>query len=67
MNPSKIDIDRNISKLRVNSSEFLNLDTNTLINLLEQTIDNIKTISLYWATISSEKKGILSKSKEGEE
>ena len=26
MNPSKIDIDRNVSKLRVNSAEFLNLE-----------------------------------------
>ena len=67
MNPSKIDIDRNISKLRVNSSEFLNLDKGSLITLLEQTIDNIKTISYYWATLASEKKGILNKSKEGEE
>ena len=50
MNPSKIDIDRNISKLRVNSSEFLNLDKANLITMLDQTIDNIKTISYYWAT-----------------
>ena len=67
MNPSKIVIDRNISKLRVNSTEFLNLDESTLVTMLEQTIENIKTISYYWATLSSEKKGILSKSKEGEE
>ena len=67
MNPSKIDIDRNISKLRVNSTEFLNLDESTLVTMLEQVIENIKTISYYWATLSSEKKGILSKSKEGEE
>ncbi len=67
MNPSKIDIDRNISKLRVNSAEFLNLNKSNLISLLEQTIDNIKTISYYWSTLSSEKKGHLTKSKEGEE
>ena len=67
MNPSKIDIDRNISKLRVNSSEFLNLDKTNLVTMLDQTIDNIKTISYYWATLASEKKGILNKSKEGEE
>tara|TARA_Y100000816_G_scaffold287798_1_gene271191 strand:+ start:118 stop:1671 length:1554 start_codon:yes stop_codon:yes gene_type:complete len=35
--------------------------------MLEQTIENIKTISYYWATLASEKKGILNKSKEGEE
>ena len=67
MNPSKIDIDRNISKLRVNSSEFLKLDKTNLISMLEQTIENIKTMSYYWATLSSEKKGHLTKSKEGEE
>ncbi len=67
MNPSKIDIDRNISKLRVNSAEFLNLDQSNLILMLEQAVQNIKTISYYWASLSSEKKGILSKSKEGEE
>ena len=67
MNPSKIDIDRNISKLRVNSSEFLKLDKSTLITMLEQTIENITSISYYWATLASEKKGILTKSKEGEE
>ena len=67
MNPSKIDIDRNISKLRVNSSEFLNLDKTNLISMLEQVISNIQTISYYWASLSSEKKGHLTKSKEGEE
>ena len=67
MNPSKIDIDRNISKLRVNSSDFLNLEKSTLISMLEQTIENITSISYYWATLASEKKGILTKSKEGEE
>ena len=67
MNPSKIDIDRNISKLRVNSAEFLNLEESNLITMLEQTIVNINTIAYYWASLSSEKKGILSKSKEGEE
>jgi hypothetical protein len=67
MYPSKLEIDRNISKLRINSSEFLNLDKANLITMLDQIIDNIKTISYYWATLASEKKGILNKSKEGEE
>ena len=57
MNPSKIDIDRNISKLRVNSAEFLNLEKSNLITMLEQTIVNINTIAYYWASLSSEKKG----------
>ena len=35
--------------------------------MLEQTIDNIKSISYYWATLASEKKGTLTESKEGEE
>jgi len=52
MNPSKIDIDRNISKLRVNSSDFLNLEKSTLISMLEQTIENITSISYYWTTLA---------------
>ena len=67
MNPSKIDIDRNVSKLRVNSAEFLNLEKSTLISMLEETIENITSIAYYWATLASEKKGTLTKSKEGEE
>ena len=63
MNPSKIDINRNISKLRVNSSEFLNLEKSVLISMLEQTIDNIKSISYYWATLASEKKGTRTESR----
>ena len=46
MNPSKIDIDRNVSKLRVNSAEFLNLEKSTLISMLEETIENITGINL---------------------
>ncbi len=67
MNPSKIDIDRNVSKLRVNSAEFLNLEKSTLISMLEETIENITSIAYYWATLASEKKGTLTKPKEGEE
>ena len=67
MNPSKIDIDRNVSKLRVNSAEFLNLKKSTLISMLEESIENITSIAYYWATLASEKKGTLTKSKEGEE
>ena len=67
MNPSKIDIDRNVSKLRVNSAELLNLEKSTLISMLEETIENITSIAYYWATLASEKKGTLTKSKEGEE
>ena len=58
MNPSKIDIDRNISKLRVNSADYLNLDKTNLISMLEQTIDNIKSISSYWPLSLQIKKDI---------
>ena len=53
MNPSKIDIDRNISKLRVNSSDFLNLEKSTLISMLEQTIENITSISYSSPSVKS--------------
>lgn len=67
MNPSSIQIDRNISKLRVHSIEFTDISNQELITLLEETIQNIRTISYYWVSISSEKKGITHKPKEGEE
>lgn len=56
MNPSSIQIDRNISKLRVHSIEFTDISNQELITLLEETIQNIRTISYYWVSISSEKK-----------
>ena len=67
MNPSQLELDRNITTLRINSSELAKISNEELILLLKKTIENIQSISYYWATLSAEKKGILQKHKEGEE
>ena len=67
MNPSQLELDRNITTLRINSSELANMSNEELILLLKKTIENINGIAYYWATMSAEKKGILQKHKEGEE
>ena len=67
MNPSQLELDRNITTLRINSSELAKISNEELILLLKKTIENIKGIAYYWATLSAEKKGILQKHKEGEE
>ena len=56
MIPSKIDVDRNINKLRVHSKEFSNLSDSDLILLLQEVINNVKSIAYYWVTLSTEKK-----------
>ena len=50
MIPSKIDVDRNINKLRVHSKEFSNLSDSDLILLLQEVINNVKSIAYYWVT-----------------
>ena len=67
MNPSQLELDRNITTLRINSSELSKMSNQELIVLLNKTIENIQGIAYYWATLSAEKKGILQKHKEGEE
>ena len=67
MNPSQLELDRNITTLRINSSELSNMSNQELIVLLNKTIQNIQGIAYYWATLSAEKNGILQKHKEGEE
>ena len=66
MNPSQLELDRNITTLRINSSELSKMSNQELIVLLNKTIKNIQGIAYYWATLSAEKKGILQKHKEGE-
>ena len=61
MNPSQLELDRNITTLRINSSELSKMSNQELIVLLKQTIENIQGIAYYWATLSAEKKGILQK------
>ena len=63
MNPSQLELDRNITTLRINSSELSKMSNQELIVLLKQTIENIQGIAYYWATLSAEKKGILQQSK----
>ena len=67
MNPSQLELDRNITTLRINSSVLSKMSNQELIVLLNKTIENIQGIAYYWATLSAEKKGILQKHKEGEE
>ena len=67
MNPSQLELDRNITTLRINSSELSKMSNQELILLLNKTIENIQGIAYYWATLSAEQKGILQKHKEGEE
>ncbi len=67
MYPSQLELDRNITTLRINSSELSKMSNQELIVLLNKTIENIQGIAYYWATLSAEKKGILQKHKEGEE
>ena len=64
---SKIDIDRNINSLRVNSKEFAEIDNTKLITLFEECIQNIKSIAYYWATVASDKKDVSNTIAEGEE
>ena len=67
MTLTKIEIDRKINSLRVNSKEFSNIDNTQLISMLEDSINNIKEVAHYWATISAEKKGVTGTVAEGEE
>lgn len=67
MTLTKIDIDRNINSLRVNSKEYSKIENSKLISLLEESINNIKEVAYYWATISAEKKGVTGTVGEGEE
>ena len=61
MNPSQLELDRNITTLRINSSELSKMSNQELIVLLNKTIENIQGIAYYWATLSAEKKRNSSK------
>ncbi len=64
---TKLEIDRNINSLRVNSKEFSSIDNSKLISMLEECILNIKEVAYYWATVSSDNKGVSGTIAEGEE
>ena len=67
MTLTKLEIDRNINTLRVNSKEFSTIDNTKLISMLEESIKNIKDVAYYWATVSAENKGVSNTIAEGEE
>ena len=67
MTLTKLDIDRNINTLRVNSKEFSTIDNTKLISMLEESIRNIKDVAYYWATVSADNKGVTNTTAEGEE
>ena len=43
---TKLDIDRNINTLRVNSKEFSTIDNSKLISMLEESINNIRKLHI---------------------
>ena len=67
MYPTQLDLDRNITTLRINSSDLANMSNAEMVSLLNQMIENIKGAANYWVKLSGEKKGILHKHKVGEE
>ena len=67
MTVSTLDVDRNISTLRLNSQEFANISNTELSEMFLTSIENIKTIAYFWATIGADNKGIKGSSAEGEE
>jgi len=67
MSITKIEIDRNINTLRVNSKEFAQISNTKLISLFEESIKNIQGIAYYWATVGAKNKGVENTIAEGEE
>jgi len=67
MSITKLEIDRNINTLRVNSKEFAQISNTKLISLFEESIKNIQGIAYYWATVGSQNKGVEDTIAEGEE
>ena len=67
MTVSTLDVDRSISTLRLNSQEFANLTNEELSAMFLTSVENIKTIAYFWATIGADNKGIKGSTAEGEE
>ena len=65
MSVSTLDVDRSISTLRLNSQEFSNLTNEELSAMFLTSIENIKTIAYFWATIGADNKGIKGSTAEG--
>ncbi len=64
---STLDVDRNISTLRLNSKSFSEIDNAQLASMFEESIQNIKSIAYFWATIGADNKGVTDTAAEGEE
>tara|TARA_B110000467_G_scaffold96021_1_gene86859 strand:+ start:391 stop:2028 length:1638 start_codon:yes stop_codon:yes gene_type:complete len=67
MTVSTLDVDRNISTLRLNSQAFSKIENILLSDMFEECIQNIKSIAYFWATIGADNKGIKGTVAEGEE
>ena len=67
MTVSTLEIDRNIATLRLNSQAFSELSNKELASMFEESIQNIKSIAYFWATIGADNKGIKNTVSEGEE
>src|SRR6056300_443449 len=64
---STLEVDRNIATLRLNSQAFSELSNKELSSMFEESIQNIKGIAYFWATIGSDNKGVKNTVAEGEE
>ena len=64
---STLEVDRNIATLRLNSQAFSELTNTQLAAMFEESIQNIKGIAYFWATVGSDNKGIKGTIAEGEE
>ena len=53
MYPSQIELDRNITTLRINSSELATISNVEMVNLLNQTIENIKTLTQFSSSMDA--------------
>ena len=62
-----LDVDRNISTLRLNSQSFSKMSNKVLYEMFEESIQNIKNVAYFWATISADNKGVAGTVAEGEE
>ena len=67
MTVSTLDVDRYISTLRLNSKSFSELSNEALAVMFEESVQNIKNIAYFWATIGADNKGIKDTIAEGEE
>lgn len=62
-----LEVDRNISKLRLHSKAFSEVTNKELATMFEQSLQNLKSIAYFWATIGADNKGVKESIAEGEE